>query len=72
VLSKLDVYFGVIGKGLHSCHLIFQAYMCEQVVYSIRELFSLHVLKCLQSDIVYRKARVVTGDIFVFAFYSLF
>jgi hypothetical protein len=41
---------------------------CEYVLYSIRELFSFHRLKCLQNDILYRKAGSVTDDILGFVF----
>jgi hypothetical protein len=71
VILKLDVYFGVTGNGSHSCHLMFQAYKCKQVVYSIRELFSFLVLECLQNHVVYRKARDLIAVILVIVFYSL-
>jgi hypothetical protein len=71
VISKLEVYFLVIGDGLPSCHVILQTSICKRVLYSIRELFSFHLLKCFLNLIVYRKARVVRDDILVIVFYSL-
>jgi hypothetical protein len=71
VICKLDVYLGVIGNRLHSWRVIFQACICEQIVYSIMELFSFHLLKCLENHIVCRKERVVRADILLFEINSL-